>query len=259
MSLRLRDCLLKRGVKVKVVAVNGGSLEHNVDAIVSSPREAAERCADWKSDVIVLCTLLVMHHVQIFRRICNDIQLVGVCHEMYSNLFSWFDKALLGHFDSLVFVSQAAKRSFQPIRGQTDNIYVAPNWLDQNTIELIEDETRCPKEIRKIIGMESDDKLLLISSSVVEHKGVEPFILSVAAPVKSEIGNLKIAIMGKVYDLGINERILSLCPDTYFAGSIPQGDLFDFLRLADVFAHCSKSESFCLAIHEAMHLSLIHI
>lgn len=256
MSLRLRDCLLKRGRRVKVIAFTEGPLVRNVDAVISNPREAAKQCSDWDSDAVLLCTLLTMQHVQIFQSICEDAQIVGVCHEMYSDLFSWFDKAHFEAFDSLIFVSHSSKLSFEPISCDEGTVFVAPNWLDQNTIERIENIPDISIDLYNKIDVGAADKLLVIASSVVEHKGIEPFMSKVFAPVKSELKNLKIAILGEVYCPELRDRILTLCPDVFFAGSVPQNDFFNLLRLADVFVHCSESESFCLAIHEAMHAKI---
>ena len=137
MSFRLRDCLLKHGQQVKIVALNGGPLEDNVDAVLLSPHEAAQQCFVWESESVLLCTLLVMQHVEKFREVCGKIQLVGVCHELYSEMFKWFDKAHFESFDSVIFVSSSSKRSFEPMSCTPEKLYVAPNWLDQKSICLL--------------------------------------------------------------------------------------------------------------------------
>lgn len=109
-------------------------------------------------------------------------------------------------------------------------------------------------ELRKILGLKHQDKVLLFIGRVAEEKSID-IIINQFVTVKEKIKNAKLLIVGDgpaKGDLEHQVNKLGLNDDVIFAGKVEHDEIPMYYKLGDVFVNASTTETQGLTFIEAM-------
>lgn len=135
--------------------------------------------------------------------------------------------------------------------GATCLVEVIPNGVDIRKFEALSSKLEEREEIRKKLGIQKRDKVVITASRLVEKNGVGDLVESLRYlpdSVKLVIcgsGPLATSLKFKVESLKLGERVK-------FLGQIPHEQLPDYLHAADIFCRPSLSEGLGISFLEAM-------
>lgn len=144
------------------------------------------------------------------------------------------------------FLKERAKRF-----GYGGEIRVIPNGVDMKRFELRSMNYELRGKIRKELGIEEKDIVLVTTSRLVEKNGVGDVIGALPhldAKIKfliCGVGELEESLKLKAKSLKVEDRVI-------FAGNVSQDILPKYLKACDIFVRPSLSEGFGISFIEAM-------
>lgn len=159
-----------------------------------------------------------------------------------------FVKAYLHSMDGVITPSEQTHRTLLKY-GIKIPIRVIPTGVDLDGIN--ENPVR---DVRKELGLASDDIVLLTLSRIAAEKKIE-HILDVLPDIISEFPNVKLVIAGDGPDLeNLEDQVgrLSIEDHVIFAGSVEHTDVGNYYRMADLFVSASDTETQGLTYIEAL-------
>ncbi len=151
----------------------------------------------------------------------------------------------------LVLAPSAGMRDMMREYGMTSRCEVFPTGLDESSYQKDDQRVR---EIREQYGR--GRKHLLVTVSRLEREKNYGFLLRGIAEMKRKMGdNFHVMILGdgsQKGELKAKASILGISDVVTFLGSVPNGQVKDYLGAADLFLFASKSETQGIVLAEAM-------
>lgn len=156
--------------------------------------------------------------------------------------------------DQLLAVSQWTRDRLLALRGiDAAKVTVLPNTYDDARFV----PGVYPAELAARYGLRSGEKVILTVARLDAGEGYKGYdrILEALPEVRRECGPVRYLVVGKGEDRERLERMaeaLGVAEAVTFAGFVPDEELADYYRLADVFAMPSTGEGFGIVFLEAM-------
>jgi len=136
--------------------------------------------------------------------------------------------------------------------GYQGEVKIIPNGVDLEKFKKDFNQEEL-FNLRKELGLNPTDKVLVTASRLVFKNGVDTLIKAIKnLQIKVLIlgqGNLETKLKALAQELGVKDRVL-------FLGHISQKDLPKYLRISDIFVRTSRSEGLGSAFLEAMAANL---
>lgn len=115
-----------------------------------------------------------------------------------------------------------------------------------------------PSRVRRTLGIDDSDKVILTVARLVERKG-QDMVIRALPSIRREVPNVKYIIGGEGHDKGRLRNLATECnvsENVLFVGHISNGDLIDYYDACDVFAipnrrAVNRVEGFGIAFLEA--------
>lgn len=159
-----------------------------------------------------------------------------------------FTKAYLHNMDGVVAPSERVKETLTRY-GVTIPMRIIPTGVD---LTAINENPR--RDVRKELGIDSDEKVILTLSRVAAEKKIDQ-ILDVLPTVLESEPNVKFVIAGDGPDVQpLKDQVARLSLEDYviFAGSVEHSDVGNYYRMADLFVSASDTETQGLTYIEAL-------
>ena len=159
-----------------------------------------------------------------------------------------FTKAYLHNMDGVVAPSERVKETLTRY-GVTIPMRIIPTGVD---LTAINENPR--RDVRKELGIDSNEKVILTLSRVAAEKKIEQ-ILDVLPTVLESEPNVKFVIAGDGPDVQpLKDQVARLSLEDYviFAGSVEHSDVGNYYRMADLFVSASDTETQGLTYIEAL-------
>lgn len=156
--------------------------------------------------------------------------------------------------DRVVAVSQWTRCRVIELGGiREDRVVVLPNTYDEKRFTVAEK----PHALAERYHLRKDEKVVLTVARLDAAEGYKGYdrILQALPEMSRFIGPVRFIIAGKGDDrfrLETMARDLGVADQVTFAGFVPEDELVDHYRLADVFAMPSTGEGFGIVFLEAM-------
>jgi phosphatidyl-myo-inositol dimannoside synthase len=162
--------------------------------------------------------------------------------------------AALRAADKIIAVSSWTRLRVLDLGGiDPENVVVLPNTIDDERFRPGEKS----KELRKRYGLRDEEQVVLTVARLAadeRYKGYDRIIRSLPA-LQEKAGPIRFILVGKGEDhprLESLAGVLGVRTNITFAGFVPDRELADHYRLADVFAMPSTGEGFGIVFLEAM-------
>ena len=160
----------------------------------------------------------------------------------------------LRHADQIIAVSEWTRQRVLALRGIPGNrVHVLPNTYDDTRFVVGER----PEELVRRYQLEKDEKVILTVARLDAEEAYKGYdrVLQALPELVRHCGRVRFLIAGKGND---RQRLEAIARDSgvadrvTFAGFVPDEELADHYRLADVFAMPSTGEGFGIVFLEAM-------
>lgn len=202
-------------------------------------------------------------HWQTLNKDSKMMRKVNVCGvEIYTNHLSWFRmlynnrqfkkiKSLVGDPDYIICPSNETKDMTEKLYGRSKCQFI-PNGVDNSELTMNESEKH---EIKKELGIEKEDKILITTNRMEPIKGMEYFIKSIPTILENH-PNISICIVGD----GSQEKKLKQWLDSQkinskkiiFLGRKKNSEVKQLVAASDIYIQPSLMEGCSIAIIEAM-------
>lgn len=151
-------------------------------------------------------------------------------------------------------VSEWTRERLQALAGvDGERIFVLPNTFDENAFDI----GRKPRHLAARYGFQPDEKVILTVARLDPNDGYKGYdrILASLPAVRAAIGGVRYLVVGDGPDSARIESLageLGVADAVTLAGFVPDEEMADHYRLADVFAMPSTGEGFGIVFLEAM-------
>jgi glycosyltransferase involved in cell wall biosynthesis len=156
--------------------------------------------------------------------------------------------------DGIVAVSEWTRLRVLDLGGvDPDNVTVLPNTFDEKRFTLNGD----PSALRQRYGIRGDEKVILTVARLApqeRYKGYDRIIHALPS-ISRQCGPVRFLLVGKGEDKARVETLASVHGNkriVTLTGFVPDSELADHYRMADVFAMPSTGEGFGIVFLEAM-------
>ncbi|CDZ74568.1 glycosyl transferase, group 1 family [Peptoniphilus sp. ING2-D1G] len=272
--------LKKLGVDVKILTLSKTLKSHiegdvyyvssfpvkvypDVRASVAIQDKCISKLIKWSPDIIhTQCEFSTMNFAKIIA-IRTKAPIVHTYHTMYEyyiryvskhekvgkNLLSIFFKNLLRSCEYIIAPTNKVYKSLKKY-GLTNQIKIIPTGIDLDKFnrEFSEEEKN---SLKKKLGIDKKDKILLSLGRVAEEKNIDE-IINYFTEYEKNNKNLILLIVGGGPYL---EELKSKCANNkkiYFTGMVDPQEVYKYYKLSDVFVSASQSETQGLTYIEAL-------
>ena len=289
-EVMLKNALEKQGHEVYVVTANLESFKYEwneeervlkvpgiptgiYDSRLTSiyPIQAVNKIRGWKLDVIHSQTeFAIGTFARLFAKQFN-IPLVHTYHTMYEDYIHYITK---GYFEKsskklveyltkfycdrtateLIVPTNKTYKLFKEKYKFEKNINIIPTGIEVERFYTENIDQKQVQELRKELGLNKKDFVILFVGRLAEEKNVE-FLIESQERLKKKYNNIKLIIVGDGPDKEKYEKYskkLGLEGNTIFTGKAAWSDMPFYYNMADVFATASKTETQGLTVIEAM-------
>lgn len=167
-------------------------------------------------------------------------------------LVGFFGKRIIRKADKIQAISNYLK-DFAFRQGARSPIHVVPNGVD---LKKYKTQSIKHKNLKLEYNIKDDEKIVITTSRLVYKNGIDILIKSIYELKKIDPGlKIKLLVLG---DGGLRNELenlteeLNLKNETVFLGFVPQDEIYDYLKMADVFVRPSRSEGLGNSFLEAM-------
>lgn len=203
---------------------------------------------------LIITTHLNFAPVALLAKHLLGVRYVVVGHgiDVHSELSS-LRKLALRSADSVWAVSRWTRERCLRIGLAEDRVRVLSNTVDERRFDLGHD----PAALRRRHGIEVGEKVLLTVARLdpaEQYKGCDTVLRALSA-LQSKVGPVRYLVVGTGADRARVEMLaseLDLGQSVTFCGFVPDAELPDYYRLADVFVMPSRGEGFGIVFLEAM-------
>lgn len=150
----------------------------------------------------------------------------------------------------VIAVSHALKRRMIELGVAAEKIAVIPNGVDREVFH-----PRHRDEMRRKLGLNPEDRILLTVAALVPVKGVERLIQAIGSVIKHNQPRIKLFVLGEGPErTALESRIsnLKLQDHIFLLGAKPQSELADWYSAADLFCLASYDEGCPNVVLEAL-------
>jgi len=162
-----------------------------------------------------------------------------------------FGRYLLKNSTRLIALTEDQIQQYAERGGDVSKIRIIPNGIE---LDKYRNAKTNPDIIAKY-GIDDVDKVLLFVGRIDEYKGVQDIIEALPA-ISVEYTDIKLVVVGRDYGYkGELEKLrdkLNVRDKVIFAGSVPEKELIELYKRADIFVFPSKMEGFGIVLLEAM-------
>ena len=162
-----------------------------------------------------------------------------------------FGKHLLKNASRLIALTEDHIQQYTERGGELGKIRIIPNAIE---LDKYKNKNSNQNTLDKC-GIDKKDKVLLFVGRIDRYKGVQDVIEALPA-ISAEYTDIKLAVVGRDYGYkGELEKLrdkLNLQDKVIFAGSVPEKELIELYRRADIFILPSRMEGFGIVLLEAM-------
>lgn len=217
-------------------------------------------CFNWNT--IIVGHINIAFPIRIAKYFNSKLNIVLIAHgiEVWDKQHG-NKKWLLENSNKIIAVSNFTKQELVKVNGINEaKIQVLPNCLDPYFEEdLKKNSTQKPSHFFKKYSVDTDCKIILTVSrirSTEKYKGYDKVLEALAKIKKLNTCNFKYLLCGG-YDAIEYERVskiitdLNLNNDVIITGFIPDDELIDHYKFADVFVMPSQKEGFGIVFIEA--------
>jgi glycosyltransferase involved in cell wall biosynthesis len=169
-----------------------------------------------------------------------DYRVVGLCHEVRNETFSWVRPEHLDGLDHLVFVARYTMDSYGPEYAPSTPRTVILNWLSPAEKTTVDATPLSPGPVVLMVGV------------VAPHKG-QLHVAKAFAAIADKYPDHELHIVGHVYDQAYAERVKAASDRVRLFGSLNRWAVLSAMRSCSVFVHGSPMESCSLSVLEAMY------
>ena len=290
----LEHALKKKGHQVYIVTVNPENMSYkyeNNDHIIRIPGiptgiydyrltgiyplRALKKIKKWNLDVIHSHTEF---GVGTFARLVAgqfDIPLVHTYHTMYEDYIHYITKGyFMGPSLKIVeyltkfYCDQTATELIVPTKKTYDlfkekykvdrNVHIVPTGIEIERFYKEKFDIKQLNQLRKEIGLEKDDFVILFVGRLAAEKSVD-FLIDAHASICKNYPNAKLLIVGDGPDIDKFKKQVSklkISDNVIFTGKVPWKEVPKYYAISTVFATASKSETQGLTVIEAMAASI---
>ncbi len=147
--------------------------------------------------------------------------------------------------DKIICVSNAVKKNLIENYEQSVNrIMLLHNCIEDVSLKNIIEQN----ELRKQLGLNSDDKVILFVGRISKIKGIDTLIEAFKEIQKSNV-KVKLILLGQLEDIDLSEAIKS------YAGKLivipPKNNVLDYYQVADIVVLPSRIDPFPFVMLEA--------
>jgi len=162
-----------------------------------------------------------------------------------------FGKFLLKNSTKLIALTEDHIQQYTERGGEPGKIRIIPNAIE---LDKYKNKNSNQNTLDKY-GIDKKDKVLLFVGRIDEYKGVQDIIEALPA-ISAEYTDIKLVVVGRDYGYkGELEKLrdkLNVRDKVIFAGSVPEKELIELYRRADIFILPSRMEGFGIVLLEAM-------
>jgi len=175
-----------------------------------------------------------------------DVKLSKSASVIYKNFIKRMTLYIAKNVDKIICVNEDYIPVFEKWGVDSDKLIFIPNGVD------IKKFSPGTSKIKKTF---KDQKIIVYFGRLHYQKNVD-FLIKSFKIVKEKIRNVKLIIIGSGTDFDKLKKMSSDDKDIIMTGFIPDEDLIDYLRAADVVVFPSRGENASFTIMEAMSCEL---
>jgi len=185
--------------------------------------------------------------------VCSDA-LVGISWKYSSVAVDWIahtytktiGKSVLTRCDAAIFLYEALAHQAESLHVLPHKIKVIPNGVDTELFSNLDQA-----ESRRILGIDSNEKVILSISRLVPVKGIETLIDVTRKLLQNGVAVKTYVVGGGPYRRSYEKKAADLKDAFVFVGNVPYRDIPVLLSACDVFLLASLSEGLPTVVLEA--------
>lgn len=185
--------------------------------------------------------------------VCSDA-MVGISWRYNSFAVDWaahtytktIGKAVLTRCDAAIFLYEALAHQAKALHVPPQKIKVIPNGVDAKLFDNLD-----KAKSRRILGIDSDEKVILSISRLVPVKGIETLIEVTRKLLQNGVAVKTYVVGGGPYRRIYEKAAADLKDAFIFTGNVPYKDIPVLLSACDVFLLASLSEGLPTVVLEA--------
>jgi len=162
-----------------------------------------------------------------------------------------FGKFLLKNSTKLIALTEDHIQQYTERGGEPGKIRIIPNAIE---LDKYKNKNSNQNTLDKY-GIDKKDKVLLFVGRIDKYKGVQD-VIEAMPTVSAEYTDVKFIVVGRDYgyraELEKLRAKLNLRDRVIFAGNVPEKELIELYRRADIFILPSRMEGFGIVLLEAM-------
>lgn len=162
-----------------------------------------------------------------------------------------FGKFLLKNSTKLIALTEDHIQQYTERGGEPGKIRIVPNAIE---LDKYKNKNSNQNTLDKY-GIDKKDKVLLFVGRIDKYKGVQD-VIEAMPTVSAEYTDVKFIVVGRDYgyraELEKLRAKLNLRDRVIFAGNVPEKELIELYRRADIFILPSRMEGFGIVLLEAM-------
>jgi len=226
---------------------------HHYKGIINP--KLTQQISDWKPDTIMVIGWAWQSHLKVMRYFKGkmpvyfrgDSTLLVEPAGIKGMLKSLFLKWVYKHVDIAFYVGANNKAYFKKYGLKDDQLVFAPHAIDNDRFG--QDLSVQAGELRSSFGIKPDDILVLFAGKFEPVKNVE---LLVSAFIKLNRPGVHLLLVGNGMLEGRIRELAASYPNIHFKGFTNQSEMPAVYQACDLFCLPSVSESWGLAVNEAM-------